>query len=173
VEEQQLEHDLLVSTSRTSDLRSAARRISSSLSNASSLNSATIHLTIHLFTQVHSKSLHHSHTSVSGVEASIPTQTMATSRILTLAKDIEACTTKIDNYLIENNLPPPSFDEDAPLMYQFPPDIAKTQEALSTALDELWWLNQGPIQTVVAKSVSFFMNNEHVVHLEQPLTLQI
>ncbi|KAE9377359.1 sterigmatocystin 8-O-methyltransferase precursor [Stipitochalara longipes BDJ] len=37
-------------------------------------------------------------------------------------------------------------------MYQFPPDIAAAQEALSAALEELSWLNQGPIQTIVAKS---------------------
>ncbi|KAI4213978.1 MAG: hypothetical protein LQ351_003382 [Letrouitia transgressa] len=77
---------------------------------------------------------------------------MATSRIVTLAKEIEANTTKLDEYLEKNNLPRPSFDVDAPLMYQLPPDIAAAQEALTTALDELYWLNQGPIQTVVAKS---------------------
>ena len=78
---------------------------------------------------------------------------MATSHIVTLAKEIEVNTTKLDEYLEKNNLPRPSFDEDAPLMYQLPPDIAAAQEALTAALDELYWLNQGPIQTVVAKSV--------------------
>ena len=39
-------------------------------------------------------------------------------------------------------------------MYQLPPDIAAVQEALTAAIDELYWLNQGPIQTVVAKTVS-------------------
>ena len=76
---------------------------------------------------------------------------MALSRIVELARAIEANTTKVDEYLAKNNLPPPSFDEDAPLMYQFPPDIAEAQEALSAAIDELSWLNQGPIQTIVAK----------------------
>ncbi|PQE10357.1 hypothetical protein CJF32_00000898 [Rutstroemia sp. NJR-2017a WRK4] len=105
---------------------------------------------------------------------------MATSRILTLAKEIEACTTKIDKYLTDNNLPPPSFDEDAPLMYQFPPDIAKAQESLSAALDELWWLNQGPIQTVVAKSLATSVglkailayNIHNLVPLESGTTFQ-
>ncbi|KAF4626277.1 hypothetical protein G7Y89_g11881 [Cudoniella acicularis] len=77
---------------------------------------------------------------------------MAPSRIVALAKVIEANTTKLDEYFAKNSLPPPSFEEDAPLMYQFPPDIAVAQEALSAAIDELSWLNQGPIQTIVAKS---------------------
>ncbi|KAL8936560.1 MAG: hypothetical protein Q9216_004862 [Gyalolechia sp. 2 TL-2023] len=51
----------------------------------------------------------------------------------------------------KNNLPRPSFDAEAPLMYELPPDIAAAQEALTAALDELYWLNQGPISTVVAK----------------------
>lgn len=79
---------------------------------------------------------------------------MTTSRIVALAKEIEANTFKLDEYLEKNDLPRPSFDADAPLMYQLPPDIAAAQEALNAALDELWWLNQGPIQTIVAKSVS-------------------
>ncbi|KAH8692496.1 sterigmatocystin 8-O-methyltransferase precursor [Phaeosphaeriaceae sp. PMI808] len=74
------------------------------------------------------------------------------SRIAVLAKEIEAQTTKLDKFFTESQLPPPSFDEDAPLMYPFPPDIGEAQESLSAALDELWWLNQGPIQTIVAKS---------------------
>jgi NAD(P)H-dependent FMN reductase len=78
---------------------------------------------------------------------------MSTSRIAALAKEIETQTTKLDKFFAESQLPPPSFDEDAPLMYPFPPDVAEAQEALSAALDELWWLNQGPIQTIVAKSV--------------------
>jgi hypothetical protein len=80
---------------------------------------------------------------------------MPPSRIVVLAKEIEANTIRIDEYLAKKNLPPPSFGEDAPLMYQFPPDIAAAQEALSAAIDELSWLNQGPMQTVVAKSVCF------------------
>jgi hypothetical protein len=82
---------------------------------------------------------------------------MAPSRIVTLAKEIEANTTKLDEYFAKNSLPPPSFEEDAPLMYQFPPDIVVAQEALSAAIDELSWLNQGPIQTIVAKSVCLLM----------------
>ncbi|KAL8704965.1 MAG: hypothetical protein Q9201_001911 [Fulgogasparrea decipioides] len=77
---------------------------------------------------------------------------MTTSRIVALAEDIKANTAKLDEYLEKNNLPRPSFDADAPLMYQLPPDIAAAQEALTAALDELYWLNQGPIQTVVGKS---------------------
>lgn len=79
---------------------------------------------------------------------------MVTSRIVTLAKEIEANTTRLGGCLEKNNLPWPSFDVDAPLMYQLPQDIAAAQEALTAALDELYWLNQGPIQTVVAKTVS-------------------
>ena len=79
---------------------------------------------------------------------------MSISRIVTLAKEIEANTTKLDDFLEKNNLPKPSFDENAPLMYQLPPDVAAAQESLTAALDELYWLNQGPIQTIVAKSVS-------------------
>jgi hypothetical protein len=77
----------------------------------------------------------------------------STSRIAALAKQITIQTAKLDKFFTDSQLPPPSFDEDAPLMYKFPEDIAEAQEALSTALDELWWLNQGPIQTIVAKSV--------------------
>lgn len=75
------------------------------------------------------------------------------SRIVTLAKEIEAQTSILDKFFVKSKMPPPSFDEDAPLMYPFPPDVAAAQEALSAALDELSWLNKGPIQTIVAKSV--------------------
>jgi hypothetical protein len=77
----------------------------------------------------------------------------STSRITALSKEIETQTTKLDKFFAESQLPPPSFNEDAPLMYPFPPDVTEAREALSAALDELWWLNQGPIQTIVAKSV--------------------
>lgn len=83
---------------------------------------------------------------------------MTTSRIVTLAKEIEANTIKLDEYMEKNNLPRPSFDAEAPLMYELPPDIAAAQEALTAALDELYWLNQGPIPTVVAKCVSVNLN---------------
>ena len=91
-------------------------------------------------------------------EVSEQISSMATSRIVTLAKVVEANTVKLDEYLEKNNLPQPSFDVDAPLMYQLPPDIAAAQENLTAALDELYWLNQGPIQTVVAKTVSTHLN---------------
>lgn len=58
---------------------------------------------------------------------------MVSSRILALANEIEANTTKLDEYLAINGLPPPSFEEDHSLMYQFPQDIAAAQEA-QTAL---------------------------------------
>jgi hypothetical protein len=74
------------------------------------------------------------------------------SRIVALAKEIETQTAKLSKFFADNGLTPPSFDEDAPLMYPFPPDVAEAQEALSAAVDELWWLNQGPIQTIVAKA---------------------
>lgn len=75
------------------------------------------------------------------------------SRISALAKEISDQTAKLDAFFASSQLPPSSFDENAPMMYPFPPDVAEAQEALSAALDELWWLNQGPIQTIVAKSV--------------------
>jgi hypothetical protein len=77
----------------------------------------------------------------------------STSRIVALAKEIETQTAKLSKFFADNGLPPPSFDEDAPLTYSFPPEVAEAQEALSAAVDELWWLNQGPIQTIVAKAV--------------------
>jgi hypothetical protein len=94
----------------------------------------------------------------------INTCNMGSSRIVVLAQEIESNTKKLDKYLAENNLPPPSFEEDAPLMYQLPPDIAEAQEALSAALDELWWLNQGPIQTIVAKSVGLPYKSHSCFH---------
>lgn len=96
---------------------------------------------------------------------------MTTSRIVALAKEIETNTIKLDEYLEKNDLPRPSFDADAPLMYQLPPDIAAAQEALTTALDELYWLNQGPIQTVVAKSVSTSLGASQT--LKRVLTLTV
>jgi hypothetical protein len=83
---------------------------------------------------------------------------MAPSRILAIEREIEANTIKLDEYFAENGLPSPSFEENAPLMYQFSPDLAAAQETLSAALDELWWLTQGPIQTIVAKSVCLLIN---------------
>jgi len=61
-----------------------------------------------------------------------------TSRIVALDKEIETQTVKLDKFFTDSRLPPPSFDEDAPLMYPFPPDVAETQEALSAVVDELW-----------------------------------
>jgi hypothetical protein len=78
---------------------------------------------------------------------------MASSRIVALAKEIEASTTKLDEYFLKTNLPPPSFDEHAALMYQFPPEIEAANVALSAAIEELTCLNRGPIQTIVAQSV--------------------
>ncbi|KAF2648949.1 sterigmatocystin 8-O-methyltransferase precursor [Lophiostoma macrostomum CBS 122681] len=78
----------------------------------------------------------------------------STSRIAALAKEIEAQTSKLDNFFAESKMPPPSFDEVAPLIYPFLPDVAEAREALSAALDELWWLNKGPIETIVAKSLA-------------------
>ncbi|KAL8943120.1 MAG: hypothetical protein Q9211_001108 [Gyalolechia sp. 1 TL-2023] len=105
---------------------------------------------------------------------------MTTSRIVTLAKEIEANTIKLDEYLEKNNLPRPSFDPEAPLMYELPPDIAAAQEALTTALDELYWLNQGPISTVVAKCFATSVglrtilryNIQNLVPLESGATFQ-
>lgn len=108
----------------------------------------------------------HTHPSLSSVKRcynSNQIRNMTTSRIVTLAKEVEVNTTKLDEYLETKNLPRPSFDADAPLMYQLPPDIAAAQEALTAALDELYWLNQGPIQTVVAKSVSRKSNHLFMV----------
>jgi hypothetical protein len=96
---------------------------------------------------------------------------MAPSRLVALAKEIESNTTKLDEYFTKNNLPPPSFEEDTPLMYQFPPEIAAAQEALSAAIDELWWLNQGPMQTIVAKSVCPLMKSS--LYLDRVLTMLV
>ncbi|KAL9012653.1 MAG: hypothetical protein Q9173_002592 [Seirophora scorigena] len=89
---------------------------------------------------------------------------MTTSRIVTLAKEIETNTIKLDEYFEKNNLPKPSFDADAPLMYQLPPDIAAAQDALTAALDELYWLNQGPIPTIVAKSFATSVGLRTILH---------
>ena len=51
----------------------------------------------------------------------------STSRIATLAKEIEIQTTKLDKFFAETQMPPPSFDENSPLMYPFPPDVAEAQ----------------------------------------------
>jgi hypothetical protein len=90
---------------------------------------------------------------------------MPLSRIVVLAKEIESNTTILDDFFTKNNLPPPSFEEDAPLMYQFPPNIAAAQEALSAALDELTWLNKGPTSTIVANSVRILLNTLFQIHL--------
>ena len=79
---------------------------------------------------------------------------MSPSRMVILAEAIKANTAKLDDHFEKSNLPRPTFDVETPLMYQLPPDIAAAQEALTADLDELYWLNQGPISTVVAKSVS-------------------
>lgn len=77
----------------------------------------------------------------------------STSRTAALYKEIEIQTAELDKPFTKKQLPPPPFDEDAPLIYAFPPDVTEAQEALSAVLDELWWLNQGPIQTIVVKPV--------------------
>lgn len=82
---------------------------------------------------------------------------MSTSRISELAQRIATNTAKIDNYLISQGLPQPSFELDAPLTSVIPENEVELkkarQEVLADTL-ELRSLIQGPRELMSSFSVS-------------------
>ncbi|KAF2167489.1 hypothetical protein M409DRAFT_66047 [Zasmidium cellare ATCC 36951] len=78
------------------------------------------------------------------------------SRLLTLSTKIHSLTTTLSTHHTQTNTPQPSFSEDQPPIPSSPPppDLLATQEALSEALEELYWLNQGPIGGVINKALA-------------------
>jgi len=66
------------------------------------------------------------------------------SRIVELATLIFANTEKIEEYLIANSLPLPSFDEDGPVTLQLSPELQAARSAALNATTELHALLQSP-----------------------------
>lgn len=71
------------------------------------------------------------------------------SRIAELAGAILSNTTKIQEYLRSNELPFPSFDEDAPIDLKLPPDLNDARIKALEASIELQDLLQGPDQLLL------------------------
>jgi hypothetical protein len=79
---------------------------------------------------------------------------MATTRISELTSIIAANAAKVDEYLVSEGLPTPSFDADSPpkLVVQGP--VATYRQAILDATDELHALMLGPIGILTSPSVS-------------------
>ena len=78
---------------------------------------------------------------------------MSHSRIAILASAIANNTAIFDEYLLSHNLPTPSFEPNAPLKYNLPPDIAKSRQLVLEATDELQHLLMGPIDVLTSNVV--------------------
>jgi hypothetical protein len=82
---------------------------------------------------------------------------MSTSRIIELSQLIATNTAKVNDYLIANNLPTPSFDVDAPLQSLVPsnePDIIFARDSAIQACVELRQLLLGPREHITSYQVS-------------------
>lgn len=69
------------------------------------------------------------------------------SRIVQLARIISTCVAKIDNALVENGLPSPSFDENAPVAH-LPSEISDAQDMVLDATAELHDLLLEPLHLI-------------------------
>lgn len=78
---------------------------------------------------------------------------MATSRISELALLIARYTTEVENDLMADGLPCPTFDVDQPPTLVHNPKIAAARQAILEATDELHALMLGPISLVILPSV--------------------
>jgi hypothetical protein len=76
---------------------------------------------------------------------------MATSRIVQLAQLIASETQTLDEHLIQNKLPQPSFALEAPLepFPQASPNVAKAKASVIEATIELRQLIEGPIKLLL------------------------
>lgn len=77
---------------------------------------------------------------------------MSPSRIVALATAIAANTKKVDDYLTSKGLPPPSFDVDTPVKYDFPPDIAVAQLKVLEDTEDLQTLMLGPLGQLLSSA---------------------
>ena len=78
---------------------------------------------------------------------------MPTTRIAELASIINENTAKFEEYLSSHNLPTPSFEPDALLKYDLPPEIAQSRQSIIEASDELHHLMIGPIDVLTINAV--------------------
>jgi len=67
------------------------------------------------------------------------------NRITALSSIIASNSSKIDSFLVANNLPTPSFDVDVPPYMLLHPEIAGARKAILEATDEMTSLVSGPI----------------------------
>lgn len=78
---------------------------------------------------------------------------MATSRIAELASLISRNTAEVENHLLADGLPCPTFDADQPPTLVHNPKIAAARQAILEATDELHALMLGPISIVTLPQV--------------------
>lgn len=75
--------------------------------------------------------------------------TKAPSRMVALAQKIAKETEKLEAYMKDNNLPMPSFDEDAPADFpKLPEDVLKSRQEIIFATKELGLLAHGPRESL-------------------------
>jgi 3-polyprenyl-4-hydroxybenzoate decarboxylase len=75
------------------------------------------------------------------------------SRIQELAKIIATHTDQIDDFLISNNLPSPSFDIDGPETLGLSSEMQKSRDLVIDATTELKELLQGPKEILMSNPV--------------------
>lgn len=75
---------------------------------------------------------------------------MASSRVLLeLTNTIQQNTVKVDDFIIANGLPEPSFDASYPPVLPLSPEVEAARDAALEALDELRAHLMGPLGTVL------------------------
>ncbi|KAG9233480.1 sterigmatocystin 8-O-methyltransferase [Amylocarpus encephaloides] len=66
-----------------------------------------------------------------------------------LAAKISALSDTLTKYLSENNVPTPTFSADSPTSYEnLSPEIFMTRQVLLDAVNDLWYLTQGPSESI-------------------------
>ncbi|GAB1311709.1 Alpha-1,3-mannosyltransferase cmt1 [Madurella fahalii] len=95
-----------------------------------------------------------SHTNGTAASSSKPVKaeagsTQSPSRMIALAQKIAKETETLEAYMRENNLPMPSFDEDAPADFpKLPGDVLRSRQEIIFATKELGLLAHGPRESV-------------------------
>ena len=89
---------------------------------------------------------------------------MASTRIAELASRIAEHTTNLNNYLVSQGLPTPSFDPIVPPDVTLPDAVAASREIILDATDELHSIIVGPIGLLTAPYVSLTCKSRSLKH---------
>jgi hypothetical protein len=82
--------------------------------------------------------------------------------LVSLAAKITELSETLSSYLRENNIPAPTFAADSPTSYaNLSPEIFMTRQVLLDTLMDLWYLTQGPSESI--------FNYVHTVSISYPV----